>query len=62
MLNPNSVLRRPAVEAKVGLSKSAIYAMMARGDFPRPIRLTAKSVGWRSEDVERWLASREVTA
>ncbi len=55
-----AVLRRPAVEARVGLGRSAIYAMMAKNLFPKPVRLTAKAVGWRERDVSAWLESREV--
>lgn len=54
------ILRRPAVEATVGLGRSAIYNMMAKGLFPKPVKLTAKAVGWRKSDIDAWLASREV--
>ena len=55
-----AILRRPAVEARVGLGRSPIYAMMAKNLFPKPVRLTAKAVGWRERDVSAWLESREV--
>ena len=55
-----AILRRPAVEARVGLGRSAIYAMMAKNLFPKPVKLTAKAVGWRERDVTAWLDSREV--
>ena len=55
-----AILRRPAVEARVGLGRSAIYNMMAKGLFPKPVKLTAKAVGWRQSDKDAWLASREV--
>ncbi len=55
-----AILRRPAVEARVGLGRSAIYAMMAKNLFPKPVKLTAKAVGWRERDVSAWLESREV--
>ncbi len=51
--------RRPDVESRTGLSTSALYAEMAAGRFPRAVRLTAKAVGWRSEEVDAWIASRE---
>ena len=38
------LLRRPEVEAITGLSCSAIYAKMASGDFPRPMRLGPRAV------------------
>ena len=59
---PETILRRPAVEATVGLGRSAIYALMAKDLFPKPVKLTAKAVGWRERDVRAWLESREVAA
>lgn len=44
----------------MGLGRSAIYNMMAKGLFPKPVKLTAKAVGWRKSDIDAWLASREV--
>lgn len=58
-----AILRRKQVETRTGLSRSAIYALMSRNEFPRPVRLTAKAVGWRSEAVDAWVQSRvEVAA
>jgi prophage regulatory protein len=52
------ILRRRVVESATGLGRSAIYALMAKGEFPKSVKLTAKAVGWRSVDVEAWIASR----
>ena len=49
------ILRRYQVEAAVGLGRSTIYAKMANGEFPRPIKLGQRAVGWRSCDIENWL-------
>ena len=56
------ILRRPDVEARTGLSRSTIYDWMKRGDFPQPVALGARLVGWRERDVEAWLQAREVKA
>lgn len=53
-----AILRRKQVEERTGLSRSSIYAMKARGEFPQPVKLTAKAVGWRLRDIEDWLESR----
>jgi prophage regulatory protein len=55
---PSKYLRRPVVEELSGLSRSTIYDLMSRGEFPRPIKLTSKSVAWSEEEVLDWLASR----
>ena len=54
----DKLLRRPEVQARVRLSTSRIYALMASGDFPRPIRIAARSVAWRESDIDTWITSR----
>jgi prophage regulatory protein len=54
----NRHLRRPAVEAATGLSRSSIYAMMDSGEFPRPIRIGRRAVAWPESAVLAWLADR----
>ena len=56
---PDSLLRRPEVEARTGLSRSTLYDWMKRGDFPQPVKLGARLVAWRESDVSAWLDSRE---
>jgi len=56
------LLRRPAVEARTGLSRSTLYDWMKRGDFPQPVKLGARIVAWRESDVTAWLESRETRA
>ncbi len=51
-------LRRQAVEAATGLSRSSIYAMMDAGDFPRPVRIGKRAVAWPQSAIEAWLANR----
>jgi prophage regulatory protein len=53
------ILRRPEVEARTGLSRSTIYAWMQRGDFPKPVALGARLVGWIESDIDAWLAARQ---
>lgn len=54
-------LRLRKVQELTGLGRSSIYDLMARGDFPRPVKLTAKAVGWPESTVVKWLASRKAT-
>ena len=39
-------LRRKDVEQITGLPTSTLYDQMDRGDFPRPIKITANRVAW----------------
>ncbi len=52
------ILRRPEVLRLTGLSTSTLYAMMARGDFPRPLRLGKRAVGWPASIVHTWISTR----
>ena len=56
------ILRRPEVEARTGLSRSTIYDWMKRGEFPKPVALGSRLVGWRESEIDAWLAAREVKA
>lgn len=42
----------------INLSKSTIYELIQRKDFPSPIKLTSRSVGWRAREVTAWLEDR----
>ncbi len=53
------ILRRPEVEAHTGLSRSTLYAMVAAGTFPSPIKLGLRAVGWSETEVSDWLESRK---
>ena len=53
-----SIIRRKAVEARTGLSRSTIYQRIKDGAFPPPISLGAKAVGWLQSDIEDWIAER----
>lgn len=53
-----TILRMSAVSARVSLSRSAIYAAIQRGDFPEQVLIGIRAVGWRSGDVNNWIASR----
>lgn len=56
--NEDSFLRLPAVQARVPYSRSAIYAMVAEGRFPAPVRLGDRAVAWLSSEVSQWIDER----
>ncbi|MDR1463593.1 MAG: AlpA family transcriptional regulator [Azoarcus sp.] len=58
------ILRRKQVEARIGLSRGTIYAKLKFNpkrpgdfdpDFPKPINIGAKAVGWIEDEVNDWL-------
>jgi len=54
------ILRLNEVKALTGLSRSTIYAEIAKGKFPRQVKLTgARSVGWYESAITEWIESRQ---
>lgn len=52
------ILRRPEVEALVGVKRSTLYDWMAQGAFPKPVAPGVRLVGWRQSEVDAWLEAR----
>lgn len=53
-----TLLRLAAVKDRTGLSRSAIYAMLDDGSFPRPVKLSERLNAWPDEEVEDWIRAR----
>ncbi len=54
-----AVFRLPDVKQCVGLSKSQIYALVARGEFPAPFKLSIRASGWDAASVFAWIEARK---
>ena len=52
------LLRLPDVESLVGLRKSSIYAGVAQGTFPAPIKLSRRAVAWPASVIDAWVMAR----
>ncbi len=52
------ILRLPDVMARVGLKHSSIYQYISDGNFPRPVSLGSRAVGWIECEIDSWLAER----
>jgi prophage regulatory protein len=64
----STILRRREVEQITGLSRSSIYERMNirsryyDPDFPKPVRLGQRAVGWRASEIAAWIDSRKSSA
>lgn len=52
------IIRLPEVTLSTGLAKSTIYKKMSLKEFPEPISLGSKSVGWLESDIQNWIEQR----
>ena len=50
--------RKKGVIALTGLSATTLWRLTRRGEFPKPIRLSAGAVGWLDSEIQDWLAER----
>ena len=57
------ILRLKDVIRLTGLSRSTIYAEIAKDNFPKQVKLTgARSVGWHEGSIDNWISSRELAS
>lgn len=50
-----AILRLKQVKQRTGLSRSTIYAQMARLEFPQKVTLGARCVGWIEHEIDTHL-------
>ncbi|MBH2812368.1 AlpA family transcriptional regulator [Serratia liquefaciens] len=51
-------IRLPEVLYTTGLSRSTVYEMVSRKQFPAQISLGGKNVAWLASEVEQWMDER----
>jgi prophage regulatory protein len=54
------ILRMPETSHKASLGPSTIYDLVARGIFPKPIKLVpgGRAVGWFEDQIDEYLQQR----
>lgn len=55
---PEALLRIADVQARTGISRSQLFELTRRGEFPKPIPLVGRTRAWVESDVSAWIASR----
>lgn len=54
------ILRDKEVQERTGLSRVTRWRKIREGEFPQPVQLSTRSVGWRESEVNAWLENRPV--
>lgn len=52
------LIQFPAVKAMTGLSRSSVYRLERRGEFPRRVMLTPYCCAWSADEIETWIEQR----
>lgn len=50
--------RLPDVLDITGVSKSTLYRWISNNQFPKPVQLGQRAVGWSSTPVNQWVEDR----
>jgi prophage regulatory protein len=56
--SPLRLLRFPAIRERTGLSRTTIWRLERRGDFPPHHLISPNAVAWVEEEVLEWLRAR----
>jgi prophage regulatory protein len=52
-------LRIASVLNKIGISRTQLYRLIQRGQFPRQFHLSARTAVWDEAEVDAWLAAKQ---
>jgi prophage regulatory protein len=52
------LLPLPAVLERTSHSRAGLYDAMNKGDFPKPVRISANRVAWPSSSIDAWIAAK----
>lgn len=58
----NKLLNLRDVLTRLSMSRSVLYLLRSRGDFPHPIQISPGRVAWREKDIDAWIDSRPIAA
>lgn len=53
-----TLLRLNAVKERTALSRSHIYELLERGEFPRPVKLSGRINAWPDHEIDGWIKAR----
>ncbi len=49
------IYRIPAIMEMTGLSRSSIYLAVSKGEFPKPIKIGKRAIGWPESVIKEWI-------
>ena len=55
----NKIHRLPEALGLTGLCRSSLYKALAAKDFPEPVKLGKRAVGWLQSDLMDWVETRQ---
>ena len=59
---PDRLIRSTEVLDRTALSRTSIYRMVRRGEFPAPVNSVGRRIAWRERDVAEWIDRKAAEA
>jgi prophage regulatory protein len=56
----HQLMKINALVASTKMSRSQIYALIQKGEFPKPIKLSERSSAWVESEIQEWIDIRIV--
>lgn len=54
-MHPFPVLKLTELQAYLGIGKTKVYALIAQGSLPKPVKYGSKSSRWLRHEIDQWL-------
>lgn len=58
-MNDFRIIRPAELAKRLSVCKKTLDRMEARGELPKRLKISRNVVGWRSDQLEEWLESRQ---
>ena len=58
MNTPLRLLRASEVVHRIGVGRTMLFQLVAKREFPQPIRITSRNVGFVESEVDGWINAR----
>lgn len=59
-MKEDCILRIPDVVSTTGLARTTIYRLVSNGEFPPPVKISVRAVGWRHSEIQEWIKNRSL--
>ncbi|BDI32577.1 hypothetical protein CCAX7_46280 [Capsulimonas corticalis] len=60
-LKGERILRLRETLLRTGLSRSTLYELIRKNEFPSSVSIGARAVGWMDSEISAWISARAAT-
>ncbi|MEY0768172.1 AlpA family transcriptional regulator [Providencia huaxiensis] len=53
-----NLIRLPEVMRRTGYAKAWLYVLIARNEFPKPVKIGTRSIAFVESEVDEWVANK----